>query len=143
MPSHSSHLLQPLDVGCFSPLKRAYGRQIEDFMRYGINHITKTEFLPAFKAAFDASISPANIRGAFRGSGLIPFNPEAVISTLDVRLETPTPPPANNLPWESKTPSTTLELTSQTVLISTKITRHQSSSLSPILQAVDQLAKGA
>lgn len=112
-------------------------------MRYGINHITKTEFLPAFKAAFDASISPANIRGAFRGSGLIPFNPEAVISTLDVRLETPTPPPANNLPWESKTPSTTLELTSQTVLISTKITRHQSSSLSPILQAVDQLAKGA
>jgi hypothetical protein len=23
MPSHSSHLLQPLDVGCFSPLKRA------------------------------------------------------------------------------------------------------------------------
>lgn len=25
MPLHSSHLLQPLDVGCFSPLKRAYG----------------------------------------------------------------------------------------------------------------------
>ncbi|KAI2791755.1 hypothetical protein POX_c04633 [Penicillium oxalicum] len=26
MPSHSSHLLQPLDVGCFAVLKRAYGR---------------------------------------------------------------------------------------------------------------------
>jgi putative NADPH-quinone reductase len=25
MPPHSPHLLQPLDVGCFSPLKRAYG----------------------------------------------------------------------------------------------------------------------
>jgi hypothetical protein len=24
MPAHSSHLLQPLDVGCFGPLKRAY-----------------------------------------------------------------------------------------------------------------------
>jgi hypothetical protein len=29
MPPHSSHLLQPLDVGCFSPLKRAYSREIE------------------------------------------------------------------------------------------------------------------
>lgn len=28
MPPHSSHLLQPLDVGCFSPLKRAYGNEI-------------------------------------------------------------------------------------------------------------------
>lgn len=26
IPPHSSHLLQPLDVGCFGPLKRAYGR---------------------------------------------------------------------------------------------------------------------
>jgi hypothetical protein len=26
MPPHSSHLLQPLDVGCFAPLKKAYGR---------------------------------------------------------------------------------------------------------------------
>ena len=25
MPAHSSHLLQPLDVGCFSALKRFYG----------------------------------------------------------------------------------------------------------------------
>jgi hypothetical protein len=24
MPPHLSHLLQPLDVGCFAPLKRAY-----------------------------------------------------------------------------------------------------------------------
>src|SRR2546421_274516 len=51
MPAHSSHLLQPLDVGCFSPLKNAYGQQIEEFMRSYINHISKDEFLPAFKAA--------------------------------------------------------------------------------------------
>jgi hypothetical protein len=25
MPAHSSHLLQPLDVGCFAVLKRSYG----------------------------------------------------------------------------------------------------------------------
>jgi len=28
MPAHSSHLLQPLDVGCFSPLKQTYGRLV-------------------------------------------------------------------------------------------------------------------
>jgi hypothetical protein len=26
MPAYLSHLLQPLDVGCFEPLKRAYGK---------------------------------------------------------------------------------------------------------------------
>ncbi|KAF1924196.1 CENP-B protein, partial [Didymella exigua CBS 183.55] len=46
MPPHSSHLLQPLDVGCFSPLKRAYSREIEALIRHHINHITKLEFLP-------------------------------------------------------------------------------------------------
>jgi hypothetical protein len=30
MPVHSSHLLQPLDVGCFSILKHSYGRLIEN-----------------------------------------------------------------------------------------------------------------
>ena len=48
MPPHSSHLLQPLDVGCFGPLKRAYGREIEGFMKAHVNHITKAEFLIAF-----------------------------------------------------------------------------------------------
>src|SRR6478736_5126281 len=52
MPAHASHLLQPLDVGCFGPLKKAYGREIERLMRCSINHISKTEFFPAFYAAY-------------------------------------------------------------------------------------------
>jgi DDE superfamily endonuclease len=52
MPAHSLHLLQPLDVGCFSPLKAAYSRQLENLIRSSINHITKIEFLLAFKAAY-------------------------------------------------------------------------------------------
>ncbi len=73
MPPHSSHLLQPLDVGCFSPLKRAYSREVESLIRHHINHITKLEFLPAFKAAFDQSFTLANISSAFRGAGLVPL----------------------------------------------------------------------
>jgi hypothetical protein len=55
MPPHSSHLLQPLDVGCFSPLKRAYSREVESLIRHHINHITKLELLTAFEAVFDRS----------------------------------------------------------------------------------------
>ena len=28
MPLHSSYILQPLDVGCFTPLKREYSKEI-------------------------------------------------------------------------------------------------------------------
>jgi hypothetical protein len=91
MPPHSSHLLQPLDVGCFSPLKRAYSREVEALIRHHINHITKLEFLPAFKAAYDQSFTSANICSAFRGAGLVPLLPDAVLSKLDVQLRTPTP----------------------------------------------------
>lgn len=91
LPAHASHFLQPLDVGCFSVLKRAYGRQLEDFIKAHITHITKLEFFLAFKAAHFAAISKANIQGGFRGAGLVPFDPQAVIFKLDVKLQTPIP----------------------------------------------------
>ncbi|RKL03347.1 hypothetical protein BFJ70_g17289 [Fusarium oxysporum] len=92
MPAHASHLLQPLDVGCFGPLKHAYGREIEHLIRCSITHISKTEFFSAFYAAFQATFTESNIKGGFKGAGLAPFNPENVISKLDVQLRTPTPP---------------------------------------------------
>ena len=52
MPAYTSHILQPLDVSYFGPLKKAYGSQIENKIRLSINHITKEEFLPAFFIAY-------------------------------------------------------------------------------------------
>ena len=51
MPVHSSHILQPLDIGCFAVLKRAYGQIVEMKMRLGINHINKLDFLEAYPHA--------------------------------------------------------------------------------------------
>ena len=90
--THSFHILQLLDVGCFGPLKRAYGKQIEDLIRMHINHITKVEFLAAFKDAFYASFNEKNVRGGFREAGLVPFDPQLVISKLNIKLRTPTSP---------------------------------------------------
>lgn len=110
MPAHSSHLLQPLDVGCFAPLKKAYGRQAEELMRNQITHITKIEFLPCFMAAFKAAFTKRNIQGGFRGAGLVPLNPEAVISKLDVKLRTPSPPTVTRTPGSRKHQETRLNL---------------------------------
>jgi hypothetical protein len=58
MPAHSSHKLQPLDVGCFAPLKKAYRSLVEKKICLGINYINKLDFLEAFlkacKSAFKA-----------------------------------------------------------------------------------------
>src|SRR5688572_1130816 len=112
MPPHSSHLLQPLDVGCFGPLKKAYGREIEHLIKCFITHVSKTEFFPAFYAAFQATMTERNIKAAFKGAGLVPLDPESVVSKLDVQLRTPTPVEEEaSYPtlWVSKTPKTVLE----------------------------------
>lgn len=143
MPPHSSHLLQPLDVGCFSPLKRAYGNQINSLIRSHINHITKLEFLPAFYAAYKQAITEANICASFRGAGLVPHDPERVISELSVKLHTPPPAALPEAPWEAQTPSNVRELEAQTIFIHDRIRRHKSSSPASIIAAINQLKKGA
>jgi hypothetical protein len=146
MPAHSFHKLQPLDVGCFRALKRSYGAEIEKLMRVGITHISKEDFLPAFHIAFRTTMTESNIRGGFRGSGLVPYNPEYVIQQLDIRVRTPSrPSTAASLPapWEPKTPNNATEAHSQTSYIQNKVVRHQNSSPTQILRGIDQLAKSA
>ena len=144
LPSHSSHLTQPLDVGVFGPLKKAYGAQISFLARAHVTHITKDDFFPAFRTAFETVFTEQNIDGGFRGAGLVPFSPEAVISKLDVKLRTPTPPRTSDglpQPWVSQTPQTAVEALSQSALIKDRVARHQGSSPTPILTSIDQLAK--
>ena len=45
---------------------------------------------------------PKNIIAKFCGTGLVPYDPEAVLSKLDIKLRTPTPtspPSADASPW--------------------------------------------
>ncbi|KAJ0125886.1 Cytochrome P450 monooxygenase yanC [Fusarium oxysporum f. sp. albedinis] len=145
MPPHSSHLLQPLDIGCFGPLKRAYGREIERLIRRSVTHVEKTDFFLAFYVAFQATITEKNIKGGFRGAGLAPFNPEYVISKLDVQIRTPTPPQEviePSTPWTSRTPKTILETQSHSKYLQGRIRNHKSSSPESIIEAVKYFEKG-
>jgi DDE superfamily endonuclease/Tc5 transposase DNA-binding domain/helix-turn-helix, Psq domain len=101
MPSHSSHLLQPLDLSCFGPLKRAYGAQIEDYQRLGVNHIDKQDFLEAFSLARITAYKPTTIISGFRGTGLVPFDPTQVLKRLRIE-RTPPPPPSSPISHTSR-----------------------------------------
>jgi hypothetical protein len=122
-----------------------YGRQIELFIKAHINHITKVEFFLAFHTAYNQSITIENAKAGFCGAGLVPFSPQAVISKLDVRLRTPTPPRPPSIdanPWISQTPRNPTDALSQTTLVKNRIARHQGSSPTPIFETVAALAKG-
>jgi DDE superfamily endonuclease len=69
-PPHSTHLLQPLDVGCFSPLKNAYGRLVQERAQLGIHHIDKPDFLVLYQQARMAALSEKISKVHFERLGL-------------------------------------------------------------------------
>ncbi|KAJ4436446.1 hypothetical protein ANN_19079 [Periplaneta americana] len=74
-PSHTTHLLQPLDVGVYRPLKEAWRKELTKFMvqnpgqepdRYNFN-----EFLcVAYREAFQAT----TVSNSFSKTGIFPLN---------------------------------------------------------------------
>ncbi|KAM4067167.1 DDE superfamily endonuclease [Hirsutella rhossiliensis] len=132
MPAHSSHLLQPLDVGCFSPLKTIYGR--------------KQDFLPMYLDARRQALSPSNIRSGFMATGLFPFDPNRVLSRLQVQVDKVgndhgdknTPSPNKSLE-AAKTPHNVNQLTTHAERL---LQRRPQNTDSPVSQAINQLIKG-
>ena len=80
MPPYSSYKLQPLDISCFRALKRLYSTKIEKLIRAYITYVSKEDFFLAFYNAFRTAIIELNIRGGFRGLGLVLYNLDYIIS---------------------------------------------------------------
>ena len=69
LPPHSSHVLQPLDVGAFSALKRAYRKHLGNLVALtNTNPVGKLNFLRYYKEARDKALTDKNIKGGFRGT---------------------------------------------------------------------------
>ena len=77
----------------------------------GINHIDKLDFLRLFYQTRLTTFTSKNIKSAFQTIGIIPFNPQKVLSRLKVRTPNPLPQPQNpdNHPIV-KTPYNTIDL---------------------------------
>lgn len=117
MPAHSSNLLQPLDVTCFSPLKRVYGRLVGKKARLGFNLITKFDFLEAYPKARIEAFKPDTVKNGFEATGLVPFKPERVLEQLNIQLKTPTPPGSQSTNLAPKTPYNFKQLEKQASII--------------------------
>jgi hypothetical protein len=78
LPSHTSHKLQPCDVGPFAPLKTAYRDQVERLNRGGVDRIGKEHFTSLYSPAREKALSKRNISAGWAATGLFPFNPERV-----------------------------------------------------------------
>jgi len=108
LPPHSTHRLQPLDVGCFLPLSTNYTTEIEKVMEKsgGLTSLTKRSFWTAFKPAWDRAMSEENILSAWGKTGIWPTNPPVILDQIaPVRPDTPpeTSPNAIATPYTAKT----------------------------------------
>jgi hypothetical protein len=102
-------------------LKRAYSYKVKALIRHYINYISKLKFLLAFKVAFTRVFITSNIYLAFRGVGLIPYEPDVVLLRLDMQLRTPTLPTLVEALWEAQTLSNVRKLKAQSTLIRKRV----------------------
>jgi hypothetical protein len=65
MPLHASYILQPLNVGCFAPLKQAYRTEIRGLADSYINYVDKKVFLATFLVVYKKAVLKSNILSSF------------------------------------------------------------------------------
>jgi len=77
MPSHSTHHLQPLDVGVFGPYQHHYSQAIDEESRilHGVLNIGKHNFWVLLQRARLKTFTLTTISSGWRKSGLYPLNP--------------------------------------------------------------------
>lgn len=78
LPPNTTHLSQPLDKGCFGPLKAAWKDACHQYMTDNPGKVvTKFQFSAIFSEAWLRSMTVANITAGFRVTGIYPVNRNA------------------------------------------------------------------
>jgi hypothetical protein len=89
---HTSHILQPLDVGVFQAYKHWHSEAIANATQTGGGKFTKVEFLHALDTIRQKTFKKQTICHGFRATGIIPYNPRIIIEQLEDYMATPPPP---------------------------------------------------
>lgn len=79
IPPGLSSLLQPLELGCIKSLNTAYQAYIKTLRRHRTTSMTDNEFLVGLEESLALSLTAENITAGFQTSGIVPFNPRAVL----------------------------------------------------------------
>ena len=82
LPPNTTHILQPLDIGVFGPMKQQWRTILKQHkIATRATNITKERFPALIKQLWETSIKPEHLEAGFRAAGLVPFNPKAVKPT--------------------------------------------------------------
>ncbi len=84
LPAHSTHLLQPLDVGVFGPLKQNYKTLVAEKIRFTTYNLDKADFISLIQKARQQGINSQNIQSAWRATGLILYDPSVVFNKISI-----------------------------------------------------------
>lgn len=98
LPPHSSHILQPLDVSIFGPLKKYIARAQQEVIRHGVARLQKCEFVDAYAIAREAALRPENVLSGWRASGIYPLNTSTVLRKFNIIDAPKTPPRFSDTP---------------------------------------------
>ncbi len=80
---HSSHILQPLDIGVFSHFKRVYSQTCTKFMRKNPGGtITRCDLSSFVCKAFQQAATPGNDTNSILKAGIVPLNPFVICGNL-------------------------------------------------------------
>jgi DDE superfamily endonuclease len=103
LPPHSTHQLQPLNVGCFAPLARFYTNELNKLISHslGLNDMGKRLFLKLFWPAWRQAFTESNIISAWSKTGLFPLNLDMVLASL-IKPIPPTKPEELQTPMTSR-----------------------------------------
>ena len=91
LPTHSTHLLQPLDMVVFQLYKHYYRKALNSLVQEGVESITELEFLAEIEAIRRLAFKERTIKGGFKRTGIYPFKPKIVLKEIRARNPPPLP----------------------------------------------------
>lgn len=98
LPPHSSHRLQPLDVGMFKPLSSAYTKELNEMLQrsQALLNVRKSDFLRLFWAAWIHAFTSDKILSSFAATGVHPRDADVVLKRLKIST------PRHNIDTETR-----------------------------------------
>jgi hypothetical protein len=82
LPPHSTHILQPMDVGVFQFLKEAHQKKLREALRKGNLTFGRRAFAGAFQEIFNEGFTAAHIISGFQKTGIYPPTDRPAIEYL-------------------------------------------------------------